>query len=234
MSNIANIWKKKGDKLNINSYRGIFIVNVFKSLLVRLIHQDKSKTIDSHMSDYQIGGRKGKNVRDHIFIVNGIVHLSSVKKKPINIIVTDFQQCFDGLSLPLTCKDLYQSGCKDDKLALLFDINRTNNIAVITSMGLTDRFVPNENVLQGDVFGTVLASNQIDKFGKQCLENQEHIYMYREAIHIAPLTMCDDLLTISECGYPIDLAVSYINTQAQFHFLQFGLSKCKKNACRKN
>ena len=29
ISNIANIWKKKGDKLNIDSYRGIFIVNIF-------------------------------------------------------------------------------------------------------------------------------------------------------------------------------------------------------------
>ena len=52
--------------------------------------------------------------------------------------------------------------------------------------------------------------------------------MYREAIPIAPLTMCDDLLVISECGYKTELAVSYINSQAQFNYLQFGLSKCKK------
>ena len=85
--------------------------------------------------------------------------------KPINIIVADFQQCFDGLSLALTCKDIYQEGWKDNKLALLFDINKTNKVAVKTSLGLTDRFVLHENVLQGDIFGTVLASNQIDKFG---------------------------------------------------------------------
>ena len=131
------IFGKKGDKLNTDSYRGIFIVNIFRSILMRLIHQDKSKIIDSHMTDYQIGGRKGKNVRDHIFIVNGIIQdtLSSVKVKPINIIVTDFTQCFDGLNLPLTCKDLYQSGCQDDKLALLSDINRTNKVAVKTPFG---------------------------------------------------------------------------------------------------
>ena len=142
LSNIANIWKKKGDKLNIDSYRGIFIVNIYKSLLMKFIHQDKSKSIDADMSDYQTGGRKSKNVRDHIFVANGIVQdtISSVKKTPINIIMSDFQQCFGGLSLPLTCKDLYQSGCKDDKLALLFDINKTNNASVKTSLGLTVRF----------------------------------------------------------------------------------------------
>ena len=167
LSDILNIWKMKGDKLNIESYRGIFIVNIFKSLLMRLIHQYKADIIDSNMSDFQIGGRKRKNVRDHIFAVNGVIQeaLSSVKVKPINFMVADFQLCFDGLSLPLACKDLYASGCKDNKLALLYDINRTSNVAVKTSMVLTERFELKENVLQGDVFGTVLTSNQIDKLG---------------------------------------------------------------------
>ena len=101
-------------------------MNIFKSLLMRLIYQDKFKTIDSHISDFQIGGRKGRNVRDHIFVVKKIIQdtLSSVNMKPIKISVAHFQLCFDGLSLLLTCRDLHQSGCKDDKLALLFDINR--------------------------------------------------------------------------------------------------------------
>ena len=230
VSNIVNIWKKKGDKLNIDSYRGILIINIFKSVILKLIYQDKSKTIDSHMSDFQIGGRKGKNVRDHLFVVNGIIQdtLSSVKMKPINLIVADFQLCFDGLSLPLTCRDLYNSGCKDDKLALLYDINKTSKVAVKTSLGLTERFDLQDNVLQGDVFGNILASNQIDKLGKQCLESERNLYLYRNTIPIAPLAMCDDLLLISECGYQTELAVSYMNSQSRYNYLQFGLSKCFK------
>ena len=52
--------------------------------------------------------------------------------------------------------------------------------------------------------------------------------MYRNKIPIVPFTMCDDLLVISECGYKTNLAVSYINSQARFNYLQFGLSKCSK------
>ena len=118
------------------------MVNIFRSIILKLIYQDKIKTIDSHISDFQIGGRKGKNIRDHLFIVSGIIQesLSSVNSKPINIIIADFQLCFDGLNLPLTCKDLYMSGCKDDKLALLFDLNRKNMVSVKTSLGMTDQF----------------------------------------------------------------------------------------------
>ena len=60
----------------------------------------------------------------------------------------------------------------------------------------------------------MLASNQIDKFGGKCLEDQSHIYMYRKGIPIAPLTMCDDMLVISKCGLETELAVAHINTQA--------------------
>ena len=133
--------------------------------------------------------------------MSGIIQesLSSVNSKPINIIIADFQLCFDGLNLPLTCKDLYMSGCKDDKLALLFDLNRKNMVSVKTSLRMTDQFEINQNVLQGDVFGNLMASHEIDKFGKQCLETQDHIYMYRDTIPIGPLTICDDLFVISEC-----------------------------------
>ena len=51
MANISNIWKKKGDKMNIDSYRGIFIVNIFRSLILKFIYQDKMTTVDSHISD---------------------------------------------------------------------------------------------------------------------------------------------------------------------------------------
>ena len=97
-----------------------------------------------------------------------------------------------------------------------------------TSLELTKRFVLTDNVLQGDVFGNILASNQIDKFSKLSLEEERNLYLYRSSIPIAPLTMCDDLLVISECGYKTELAVSFINSQSQFNYLQFGLSKCVK------
>ena len=44
---------------------------------------DKYEEIDKSMSDSQIGGRKGKNVRDHIWIINGII--TEVLSKKSNI-----------------------------------------------------------------------------------------------------------------------------------------------------
>ena len=174
-SNIVQVYKNGGkDKLDVESYRGLFIVSVFKSILQKLLLKDKIGKIDAQMTDIQVGGRKGKNIRDQLFVVNGIIQdvLSSKTKQPIDILISDFKTCFDGLSLGLTCSDL---PIRDDKLALLFDINRTNKVAVKTPLGLTDRVIMRELVLQGDSWGLILASNSIDMIGKICLEKQQNI-----------------------------------------------------------
>ena len=227
-ANIVQVYKNGGkDKLDVDSYRGLFIVSVFKSILQKLLLKDKISKIDSQMTDFQVGGRKGRNIRDHLFVVNGIIQdvLSSKTNRPIDILISDFKTCYDGLDLGLTCLDL---PIRDDKLALLFDINRINRVAVKTALGMTHRVTMQELVMQGDCWGPIMASNSIDLFGKICLEKEENIYTYRNNIPIVPFTMCDDLLAISECGFKTNLMTSFINSQASFKFLQFGIKKCFK------
>ena len=86
-TDIATIYKGKGEKCNLENDRGIFLVTIFRSILMRLIYGDKYNIIDSNMSDSQVGGRKGKNVRNHIWIMNGIICdvLSNKRKTPIDI-----------------------------------------------------------------------------------------------------------------------------------------------------
>ena len=67
LANIISIYKGKGDKLDLDSDRGIFIVNLFRSFLMKLVYNDKYPVVDDHMSDSNVGARKGKNIKNHIF-----------------------------------------------------------------------------------------------------------------------------------------------------------------------
>ena len=129
-ADIATIYKGKGEKCNLENDRGIFLVTTFRSILMRLIYVDKYKSIDSQMSDSQVGGRKRKNVRNHIWIINGIICdvLSSKKKYSIDIQILDYKQFFDILWLQECPSDIYDNGVRDDKLALLYDINSKVNV----------------------------------------------------------------------------------------------------------
>ena len=108
---------------------------------MRLIYKDKYTLIDNSMSDSQVGGRKGRNVRNHIWILNGIICdvLSTRKKMPIDIQIFDYKQCFDTLWLQECLNDIYDSGVQDNELALLYNINTKVNMAVKTPVGRTSR-----------------------------------------------------------------------------------------------
>ena len=90
-ADVATIYKRKGEKCDLENDRGIFLVTTFRSILMRLIYMDKYDIIDSNMSDSQVGGRKGRNVRNHIWVLNGIITdvLSTKKKTPIDIQIFD-------------------------------------------------------------------------------------------------------------------------------------------------
>ena len=169
-ADVATIYKGKGEKCNLENDRGIFLVTTFRSILMRLIYKDKYEIIDSNMSDSQVGGRKGKNVRNHIWILNGIICdvLSTKKKTPVDIQIFDYRQCFDSLWLQECLNDMYNRGVKDDKLSLLFNINTQVKVAVKTPVGKSKRESIYNVITQGDVFGPILCSNQVDKIGKEC------------------------------------------------------------------
>ena len=212
-ADITTLYKEKGEKSNLDNERGIFIVPVFRSLIMKLIYQEIYEIIDKSMSESQIGSRRGKNIRNHVWILNSIVSdiLSTKKKKPVDIQIYDYKQCFDGLWLEECLNDIYSGGLKDDKLNLLHNANSLVNIVVKTPVGKTDQTSIKDVVIQGDVFAPLLCSKQIDRFGKECLEANKYTYLYKVKVKIPPLAMVDDIFAISECGFKSTMVNSFLN-----------------------
>ena len=111
--NITSIYKGKGLKN----------VNILRSILLKVIYNDEYENIDSQMSDSNVGGRKRKNIRNHLFIVNGIINESIRMKKEIDIEILDYKQCFDSMWLEETVNDLFETGLKNDNLNMIYKMN---------------------------------------------------------------------------------------------------------------
>ena len=229
-ADITTIYKGKGEKSDLENERGIFLVSTFRSILMKLIYREKYDIIDSNMSDSQVGGRKGKNVRNHTWVLNGIICdvLSTNKKKPVDIQILDYKQCFDTLWLQECLNDLYDSGVNDDKLALLYKVNSNVKVAVKTPVGKTERKDIHDVITQGDIFGPILCSNLVDTFGRECLLKGKYTYSYKGEVDIPPLGMIDDLVCVSECGHRTAMMNAFINHKSSSKKLQFGVEKCKK------
>ena len=93
--NYANVTivPKSGSRLEPKNERGIFRVEIIRSILMRLIYNSKYYNIDENMSDCQMGAREGKGCRANIWILNGIIFekLRKKNKKPISLQFYDFQ-----------------------------------------------------------------------------------------------------------------------------------------------
>ena len=100
--------------------------------------------------------------------------LSSKSKTPVDVHIYDYKQCFDGLWLQECLNDVYSAGIKDDKFALLYNINRSVNVAVKTPVGITSRSTIYNAITQGDVFSAMFCSKQVDTFGQECLQQNKY------------------------------------------------------------
>ena len=109
----------------------------------------------------------------------------------------DLTKCFDGLWLEECCNNLYEAGVVDDKLALIYEGNSVNQVAVRTPGGLSERKTINCIVTQGGVTGPVCCAVQTDKMGKDSMNNNKHLFMYKEQVGIPTLAMVDDIAKIS-------------------------------------
>ena len=80
-ANIVSIYKGKGEKLDLTNDRGIFLVNIFRSIIMKMVYQDKYDVVDKNMSDSNVGARKKKNIRNHLFVINGVINDVLVNKE---------------------------------------------------------------------------------------------------------------------------------------------------------
>ena len=71
-----------GSSLSSLFHNSLNNMSCIRTILDKLIYLDKHEYIDKNMTDSNVGARKGRNIRDHLFIVNGI--LNSVKHKEMS------------------------------------------------------------------------------------------------------------------------------------------------------
>ena len=85
---------------------------------------------------------------------------------------------FDSMDLDEAVADIFDSGVKDESLALLYNANKNIKVRVKTPSGLSVEQQFPKLVLQRDTWGPIMASNQVDTIGKQLIE-EEPSFMYK-------------------------------------------------------
>ena len=229
LCNITSIYKNKGLRRKYNSYRGIFRITVLRSILDRLIYNDMYETLDSNLSDCNVGNRKSRNIRDNLFVMNAV--LNSTKhnpEEPVDIGIYDVEKCFDTMWAQEALNDVYDLGFQNDKLPLINLTNKSASIAVKSSTGLSSRSTIENTIMQGTVWAGMLCTSTMDKLGKLVYNNPHISYKYKGKVVVPPLQMIDDVLTISKCGCTSVAMNSLVNSFMSSKKLRLNKLKCAK------
>ena len=219
LANISSIWKRKSSKQDLDNDRGIFVLCVLRKICDKLVYNDLYPELEANMSNSNIGAMKNKNIRNHLFVVYGIINSVVRGESPcVDIQIFDLKKCFDALWLEDVMNDLYEAvphSGQNDKLALLYKSNYENQVSVKTAVGQTRRVNMPKIVMQGGSWGPLQCSNSIDKIGKGCEENREHLYTYKKLVKVPILSMVDDKLAFSTCGQESLSLNTHINTHIE-------------------
>ena len=226
--NIVSIYKGQGEKVLLNNERGIFILHVLRMIKDKLIYNDVYESVNNNMSESQAGGRRNRSFREHLFVLYSIINAATQKRCPeIDVTLYDLEKAFDSLNLIECCNDMYEIGVMDDKLAAIYEGNRKNNVAINTPCGQTKRISIPDILTQGASLPPLICGVSVDKIGQAALENKsENLFNYRGKIPIPPLSMIDDVLTVSECGIKSVENNCFINAHFEMKTLKLNQQKC--------
>ena len=149
---ITSLYKNKGSKSDFSNQRGIFNVSKVRSILDKILYQDVYETIDQELSYSNIGARKGRNIRDHLFVVYAIINdVINGNSPPIDIQSIDINKCFDEMWYAETHNDLFDVKVQDNKFALIAKLDEEAEVVVKTAAGTTTEFKLEELIMQGSV-----------------------------------------------------------------------------------
>ena len=107
---VTAINKKKKCPLSLDGLRGIFLVPKLRAILVKLIYNSIIDVIESHLTNSNIGSRKNKSPRDHLFVVYSVMNETLRGGEPRDFVFYDIKECYDSLWVRRCLLDMFDNG----------------------------------------------------------------------------------------------------------------------------
>ena len=224
---ITAIPKKHKSPLNLESQRGICLVPKLRSVFLKLLYNSIIGVIEDNLSPSNIGARKGRSPRDHLFVLYAVIN-ETLKRKDgcsIDLVFYDVTQCYDSLWVPKTLLDLYDNNVKSNAINIINEMTKESNVAVKTPVGVSDNVTINDTIMQGENVSSILCTNTVDKIAKDC--DIEH-FEYRKVKLIPKVGFVDDILDVAKCGSETKAMNKYTTDEVNKRRLQLSFDKCAR------
>jgi endonuclease/exonuclease/phosphatase family metal-dependent hydrolase len=154
---------KKGDKSNVNNYRGISLLPVTYKILSACLLNRAQKQLEPKLAEYQAGFRPNRSCPEQIFNLKTIFKMRALRQKPLVCTFVDFKKAYDSIDRPALFQILEEKGL-DPKTRELIKQTLTGTKSKVKFMGeISEPFDIQTGVRQGDGLSPILFNVVLDK-----------------------------------------------------------------------
>ena len=226
---------KKGDKSDVNNYRGISLLPVTYKILSFCLLKRTQDQLEPLIGEYQAGFRPHRSVTEQIFNLKSMLKIRALQSQPTICTFIDFKKAYDSIDRKSLFNILNERNL-DPKTQRLIQQTLTNTTSKIKFMGdVSQPFLISTGVRQGDGLSPLLFNIVLDKVIKEWekeLKKQnkwKNITIGRSTnkLSVTHLAFADDLAfltdneqtavhqieVLKECAGKVGLQISFLKTE---------------------
>ena len=157
---------KKGDKNNVNNYRGISLVSNLGKLFTSILNERLKKWSDNNdvTTDAQFWFKNGYSTQDAIFALNSIISKTLSKKKRLYCAFVDFKCAFDSVNRCKLWFKLSKISIRGKLLNVIYSMYSNVRSKVAVDGFESEYFSNVQGLMQGEVLSPILFSLYMNDF----------------------------------------------------------------------
>ena len=140
---LKKLYKKKGDKSKLTSYRFIHLRDWAGKMMEKLVLEKAEAMINRKIPDMQIGGQKKCNTVEHLMTVMAYANICDKERKALVVQLLDIVKCFDKVLLSDTLYDAAEAGVFGKRLRMIEKLHEDTKISLTNDPKGRERTIKN-------------------------------------------------------------------------------------------
>ena len=227
---ILNPIHKGESKSNPDNYRGICIMNSLLKVLCLMMNSRLNEYCEKNnlINVGQIGFKKESRTSDHLLTLKSIVNKYVYDNKgKLYTCFVDFKKAFDSIWHKALFHKLETNNINGNFLELLKNIYKQSKCAVKINNKLTNFFIQEKGVRQGDPLSPTLFNIYINDLFDELEKSNDNFVTLNNIDKIRALMFADDLILISTSKEGLQNSLDVLNNYVKKWKLEINYKKTK-------